>query len=459
MNKRSFAAVLLVGLVVTLAMFFLPANKDVVQAEDSITNGELKGWAWSSNIGWISFNSKNAGAEGGSEYSVKLDPTDKTLSGYAWSSNLGWIKFDSSLSGPAGMGDNYGVRLEADNALRGWARACSVFASNCGGELKPDYQRGGWDGWVKMIDAKYDIDRSEFKDFAWGGLNFGWVGFGLGLDRDDWEVIIDNPGTSRTVMCDVSTAGPVPTGTPVTWYVSQLLGFSSSAKDLSYNWVGSDPAGPRGTGGWSDAEGRSQKVVTYDTPGQKIGSVTVSETGGSAADDSCGNGVKICVPQDGSVPGVDSDDCCPGLTPVAQEDGTYVCGVPETECSITLAGGNTIRLSINEQTPTYNNGSTIYYRSPQTQSQGVKLAGSCSENLAVTGLPSSDVILVCARAGISPLVWGPCEGLSSGNYYVGVALLKTLADAGYDGFSGPVSLGVSGNSVSTTVIITSTQGS
>ena len=100
------------------------------------TGGDLCGWAWSSTIGWINFNSsvsncptasqqqqapeafnssdkgseflsilvKQAHAQtGGATYKVSLDSSGN-LNGYAWSSNIGWIQFgDPRMTTPSKM--------------------------------------------------------------------------------------------------------------------------------------------------------------------------------------------------------------------------------------------------------------------------------------------------------------------------------------------------------------------
>ena len=48
----------------------------------------LTGWAWSPNVGWISFNSSNSGA-GGAAYGVKVNDAG-VFSGYAWAPTVGW---------------------------------------------------------------------------------------------------------------------------------------------------------------------------------------------------------------------------------------------------------------------------------------------------------------------------------------------------------------------------------
>lgn len=180
---------------------------------------ELGGFAWSSNTGWIIFNSANCdtnangfidtGACGGSDtsltpvidYAVSVDlPASgtKKLSGYAWanpidiqdcdannngfidrdipgktcggnddittpvatyanaSKNIGWITFnEAELVGCRTSPCNARMNFTA-RMLEGWARACSVFASGCSGALKPAATNGGWDGWISLSGVALD---------------------------------------------------------------------------------------------------------------------------------------------------------------------------------------------------------------------------------------------------------------------------------------------------------------
>src|SRR3989338_89689 len=52
----------------------------------------MRGWAWSDNIGWISFDSVTALAS--KKYLVYVNNSTGDLSGYAWSDNMGWLNFD-----------------------------------------------------------------------------------------------------------------------------------------------------------------------------------------------------------------------------------------------------------------------------------------------------------------------------------------------------------------------------
>jgi hypothetical protein len=108
--------------------------------DDTLANQSYKlfGWAWSSNIGWISMSSENPGTDGTIPYAVTMevkgegfDKADgRALKGWAWSSNIGWIRFDAQPDWDTGK------YLEApqkpttlnigSNVLEGWARACSA---------------------------------------------------------------------------------------------------------------------------------------------------------------------------------------------------------------------------------------------------------------------------------------------------------------------------------------------
>src|SRR3989344_8148133 len=80
----------------------------------------LNGYAWSGNIGWVSFNTA----------SVDNDTND--LYGYAWSENIGWIRLDPI--GPYPSSPNHSAHINSDKKITGWARACAGAANaNCSG--------------------------------------------------------------------------------------------------------------------------------------------------------------------------------------------------------------------------------------------------------------------------------------------------------------------------------------
>jgi hypothetical protein len=151
-----------------------------VPAEDTVTitvssalprgDYDVWGWAWSENIGWVSFSSDNTGAS--VEYGVFIDGTNGKLSGYAWSEHIGWVSFNQSdLSGCPVAPCKAEVDLNTGH-VSGWARAL--------------VDGGGWEGWLRLRDASHGVygvwidpepDPAEFVNWAWSDLNIGWLSF------------------------------------------------------------------------------------------------------------------------------------------------------------------------------------------------------------------------------------------------------------------------------------------
>jgi len=127
----------------------------------------VSGWAWSENIGWISFNNTTGG--GTTNYGVNINPSTGVFSGYAWSENIGWITFnESELSGcPSGTCQ---AKLDfGTKQVSGWAKALT--------------DGGGWDGWIKLKGTNYgvwldtSVTPNEFRDWAWSDMVIGWISF------------------------------------------------------------------------------------------------------------------------------------------------------------------------------------------------------------------------------------------------------------------------------------------
>ncbi|MBI2025118.1 MAG: hypothetical protein HYT03_03480 [Candidatus Harrisonbacteria bacterium] len=76
-------------------------------------NGNLSGWAWNDNIGWISFFGSVGGFLGPFSYQVVIDPSDGTFNGWAWNDIVGWISFNCNNTGtcaPSPPGVDYKVK-------------------------------------------------------------------------------------------------------------------------------------------------------------------------------------------------------------------------------------------------------------------------------------------------------------------------------------------------------------
>ena len=197
------------------------------------TEHNMSGWAWSSNIGWISFNCTNElNGCGSVDYGVNKND-DGTLTGYAWSSNIGWIQFGcppgaTCLSGfPTGSGTQSMDAKVNGNNLQGWARALS--------------QGQGWDGWISLSGSSgsgsYGVDNHDgihFTGYAWGGDVVGWIQFdasnGVQLSGDvSWD--IRSGGQNGPSIANQTVAqGTVPT---FTWSVTNLPNVSCNINKSS----------------------------------------------------------------------------------------------------------------------------------------------------------------------------------------------------------------------------------
>ena len=157
----------------------------------------VEGYAWSENIGWISFSCENTIAIGeGSDFGVDIDESTGEFSGYAWSENIGWISFNSEAVTDCPDSPCPPV-VDLAGDVSGWARVCSVFTDACAcgavcSDLKPDTEKGGWEGWIRLRDTNYgawidsSLTPSEFRDWGWSNMVVGWLSFNrLNCDPDD----------------------------------------------------------------------------------------------------------------------------------------------------------------------------------------------------------------------------------------------------------------------------------
>jgi len=157
---------------IILVCFILPK-----QIAESGSEHNVSGWAWSENIGWISFNNTSGG--GAISYGVSIDSNNGKLSGYAWSENIGWISFNEADTGSPPSDDPCadasciakvtpsGQIGKEDVNIIGWAR---ILAHN-----------GDWDGWIRFDHGQtgevYIDSNGDFHDWAWCSDIVGWISF------------------------------------------------------------------------------------------------------------------------------------------------------------------------------------------------------------------------------------------------------------------------------------------
>ncbi|MDD3427592.1 MAG: prepilin-type N-terminal cleavage/methylation domain-containing protein [Caldisericia bacterium] len=88
---------------ISLNCIFTDSCSSVNYKVSSDANGNLAGWAWSENFGWISFASTTPVT-----YGVTVATSTGEFDGYAWSENIGWISFNCKTGGD-GQADICGI--------------------------------------------------------------------------------------------------------------------------------------------------------------------------------------------------------------------------------------------------------------------------------------------------------------------------------------------------------------
>lgn len=221
----------------------------------------LVGWAWSDNIGWISFNSTND--HDPNTVGVQVSPYNYGVHmaangdlcgdsacatpGYAWSPNIGWIQFGGLSSFPSGSGTQSVNAAVNGTNLQGWARALS--------------NDGAWDGWISLSGAgpSYGVSLfgNTFSGYAWGSDVVGWISFDdvdLGFDPASFTL----GGASDTVRIQFLVSGSADSEAK-TIPVTSVGGYSSPVT-VSISTFPTPPA---------------DTVFSYSLGGQAFSSTTV----------------------------------------------------------------------------------------------------------------------------------------------------------------------------------------
>ncbi|MES3005950.1 MAG: hypothetical protein V4664_03320 [Patescibacteria group bacterium] len=180
--KHTHVPKIFIGVTFLFAVLLFIGDRPVAfgQSGSGTSTKYLTGFAWSSNIGWISVR--------GSNYSVQVSPTG-ALSGYSWSPNIGWVSFNPAdvSSCPSGNGPCSPNIDLLTGAITGWARACSgTQTGNCSGAERTD----GWAGWIHLSGSNHASPQtdgnggltyypatSRLKGYAWGSDVVGWINF------------------------------------------------------------------------------------------------------------------------------------------------------------------------------------------------------------------------------------------------------------------------------------------
>ena len=208
------------------------------------------GWAWAGapqssggeklGMGWLSFSCKNL--DSGTNYGVDIE-ADGNLTGYAYYDGMndsntaeheaGWIDFDPTVPDLQGSSD-YSARVSDTGELSGWARAVEY--------------GGGWDGWIKMrkdpLDGGQDygvyIDTGtgEFHGWAWGDDVMGWISFNCDNSESPNSCASTN---NYHVETSFSFSGNPPQVTNFKKTADPLYCLNSPTQGLEWNYIGDTP--------------------------------------------------------------------------------------------------------------------------------------------------------------------------------------------------------------------------
>ena len=223
------------GLGVILGIGFWLSSSSFVSGV-ACTDHTFLGWAWSENVGWVSFSCKNTSTT--IDYGVDKDPSTGLLSGQAWAGNIGWISFNSAELAGCPSGACEARMSNSTYAISGWARALAASSS-----------ASGWDGWIKLNGTATDASSTpygvamnnstkELYGWAWGGNTanavsagvIGWLSFNC-----------SNRSSCGTIDYHVHLAGSTPTVANLTPPANISANYCGDS--ASFEWLYQDPGG------------------------------------------------------------------------------------------------------------------------------------------------------------------------------------------------------------------------
>jgi hypothetical protein len=219
-----------------------------------VTTNNVSGYAWSANIGWVSFNCTDAGTCTTIDYGVNIRE-DKYFEGYAWSENIGWISFKHADTGNPPGEYNYSAQgflaqfQNGINEVYGWARALA-------GMNDPT---DGWDGWIKTKKHPSDAGSSygvtingttgEFHGWAWGGEVVGWLSFNCEEGGSAGENICGQ--SQYQVVVDPSFLTGSPPTAAISCNPASCIGFTTGGLVLNNNSTDPDGQGDIVQSAWT----------------------------------------------------------------------------------------------------------------------------------------------------------------------------------------------------------------
>jgi hypothetical protein len=188
------AAVAMLMLIAAGIATYAPKGSRLAPATAQASGTAITGWAWSSNIGWISFSGTAANS---TAYGVTMG-SNGALSGYAWGDNIGWINFGANSCGA--------TPTLSGGALTGFAQAINTGSDGCI-SLNGTASNGTAYG--------VSLSGTTLTGYAWASDTIGWLSFsGTASNGNPYNVIYGGAGAPS---CTLSVApNPSGTGSPIT---------------------------------------------------------------------------------------------------------------------------------------------------------------------------------------------------------------------------------------------------
>jgi hypothetical protein len=256
MKYLKYCASSVIAMAVIVGMCGIIFNTNSVKPVHAQTASlPLSGYAWSSTIGWISFNGTSTN---GIPYSVSMTSTTPTsvLSGYAWSDHIGWISFNpGDVAGcPVVPANGCAPTINTvTGAVTGWARALT---------LSGDPNDG--DGWIELSGANhvsnlnatyntttgtynsgvtYNANTGAFFGNAWGSDDVGWLAWNIGIQGGNGVITCESncppPGNNVPSVTLTTSSSTVNSGSTVTLTWSATNNPTSCYDTGGTPWLGS----------------------------------------------------------------------------------------------------------------------------------------------------------------------------------------------------------------------------
>ena len=146
--------------------------------------GNLSGYGWNDNIGWISFDCNNNNGCASSNYRVYID-SQGAFQNFAWNDVAGWISFNCANTGGCGASDYKVLTSWISTSTTGTLDSATFdTGSALGAQLNSIY----WSGTLPAsTEVKFQIAASNATSGPWSFI---------GPDGTDQSFYVTNPGVS-----------------------------------------------------------------------------------------------------------------------------------------------------------------------------------------------------------------------------------------------------------------------